>query len=64
MSSTQLSQHYIQFALTRLGLVHNVYLPISTEMYRQQVSQGSFSSHISAFRPFEKEGTSCSKACL
>lgn len=64
MSSMWLPQYYIKLALTNLGAVHSVGLPTSLEMDREQVSQWSFSSHITTFTPFEREGTSCSNTCL
>lgn len=63
-SSVWLPQYYIKLSLTNLGLIHSVGLPTSLEMDRWQVSQWSFSSHITTFRPFVREGTSCSNACL
>lgn len=64
MSSMWLPQYYIKLALTNLRAVHSVGLPTSLEMDREQVSQWSFSSHITTFTPFEREGTSCSNTCL
>lgn len=63
-SSVWLPQYYIKLSLTNLSLIHSVGLPTSLEMDRWQVSQWSFSSHITTFRPFVREGTSCSNACL
>lgn len=64
MSFEWLPQSYLRRVLTSLSLVHSVGLPTHLEMGRQQVSEWSFNSHITIFRPFEREGTSCSNACL
>lgn len=45
-------------------VLFSVGLPTSLGMDRWQGSQRSFSSHITTFRPFERDRISCSNACL